>query len=92
MLNRGKRSLAIDFCNYWKTRMIDLIALNLVREELIRPGWYECGEKRCILAEPLIHVLIEQFQKSIRQDIIDTQVKTFVRSLNGEIPFEIHRF
>lgn len=92
MLNRGKRSLATDLCNCWKTRMIDSVALDLIRGDVLRPWGYECGEKRCILAEPLIKQLIEVFQQSIRQDVIDTQVRTFARALNSEIPFEIHRF
>ena len=92
MLNRGKLSLATDFCGCWKTRMIDVVALDLIRSGEIRPESYEIGEKRCILADSLIELLISVFQKSIRQEIIDIQVETFIRALKGEMIFEIHRF
>jgi CRISPR-associated endonuclease Cas1 len=92
MLNRGKRSLCLDFANIYKTRMIDKVALSLIRNGKIRPESYDCGEKRCILADSLIKELISLFQDSINQDIINTQIKTFIQALNGEVDFEIHRF
>ena len=91
MLNRGKRSLTLDFCNCWKTRMIDIPALELIKKGFIRPENYESGEKRCILSESLIQRLILEFQQSIRQDIIEMQVETFIKALSGESGFEIHR-
>ncbi|WP_319538101.1 CRISPR-associated endonuclease Cas1 [uncultured Methanospirillum sp.] len=92
MLNRGKRSLATDLVNCWKTRMIDLVTLELIHTGEITPDSYECGEKRCILSESLIRRLIDRYQKSIREDVIDTQVKTLVEAINGISPFVIHRF
>ncbi|PWR73229.1 CRISPR-associated endonuclease Cas1 [Methanospirillum lacunae] len=92
MLNRGKRSLATDLVNCWKTRMIDLVTLDLLNTGEIREDSYECGEKRCILSEMLIRRLIERYQHSIRQDVIDTQVKTLVEAINGNSNFQIHRF
>ncbi|MDD1728705.1 MAG: CRISPR-associated endonuclease Cas1 [Methanospirillum sp.] len=92
MLNRGKRSLATDLVNCWKTRMIDLVTLDLIHKGRVTPDSYECGEKRCILAEQLIQDLIDLYQLSIRHDVIETQVITLIKALNGETPFEIHRF
>lgn len=92
MLNRGKRSLCLDLCNCWKTRMIDAVALELIREGTVQSTGYEITEKRCILEESLIRTLIDTFQKSIRQDIIDTQVKTLIGAIRGENQFLIHRF
>ena len=92
MLNRGKRSLATDLVNCWKTRMIDLVTLDMIHKGGVTSDSYECGEKRCILAEPLIKDLIVLYQQSIRQDVIETQVITLIKALNGETPFEIHRF
>jgi CRISPR-associated endonuclease Cas1 len=90
MLNRGKLSLATDFCSCWKTKMIDSVALDLIRNgETIKES-YEIGEKRCILGESLIEKLISVFQKSIKKKTIDYQVETFVRALKGEMVFEIH--
>ncbi len=93
LLNRGKRSLTSDLVNCWKTRMIDLVTLDLIHHVgEITPASYECGEKRCILSESLIRRLIERYQQSIRQDVIDIQVKTLVEAMNGNIQFEFHRF
>jgi len=92
ILNRGKRSLAIDFANCYKTRMIDLPTLDLFRKGSITTDLYECGDIRCILTDPLIQKLITIFQQSIIQDTINIQVNTFLEALNGENPFEIHRF
>ncbi len=92
LLNRGKRSLALDLVNCWKTRMIDLTTLDLIHTGEITPNSYECGEKRCILSESLIRKLIERYQQTIREDVIDIQVRTLVEAINGTSPFEIHRF
>jgi len=92
LLNRGKRSLALDLVNCWKTRMIDLATLDLIHTGEITPNSYECGEKRCILSESLIRKLIERYQQTIREDVIDIQVRTLVEAINGTSPFEIHRF
>jgi len=92
LLNRGKRSLALDLVNCWKTRMIDLVTLDLIHTGEITPNSYECGEKRCILSESLIRKLIERYQQTIREDVIDIQVRTLVEAINGTSPFEIHRF
>ena len=92
MLNRGRLSLASDFCSCWKTRMIDKIALDLIRSGGISQDTYEIGEKRCILAEPIIERLISVYQKNIKQEIINLQVETFIGALKGEVVFEIHRF
>ena len=73
--------------------MIDLVTLDLIHHVgEITPASYECGEKRCILSESLIRRLIERYQQSIRQDVIDIQVKTLVEAMNGNIQFEFHRF
>lgn len=92
MLNRGKRSLATDLANCWKTRMIDSVTLELINSREIGVNSYECGEKRCILSEMLIRRLIERYQHSIRQDVIDIQVRTLVEAINGNTNFQIHRF
>lgn len=91
-LNRGKRSLSLDFCNCWKTRMIDVPALDLITKNSIGPDSYECGEKRCILSEPLISQLISVYQQSIRTDIITFQAENYYKSLIGESGFEILRY
>lgn len=91
MLNRGKRSLALDFCNCWKTRMIDRQVLALIQKGVVHPSLYEIGEKRCILHEPLIKIIIDEFQKSISQEKIEIQVRSFVKSLYKEETFQIHR-
>jgi CRISP-associated protein Cas1 len=91
MLNRGKRSLALDFCNCWKTRMIDTQVLAMIQKGVVHPSLYENGEKRCILHESLIKIIIDEFQKSISQEKIDTQVRSFVKSLYKEEVFQIHR-
>jgi len=36
--------------------------------------------------------LILEYQQSIRQDIIELQVETFIKALSGESGFEIHRY
>jgi CRISP-associated protein Cas1 len=92
MLNRGKRSLTLDLCNCWKTRMIDIPALELLTGKTFGPESYECGEKRCILSESFIRQLITVYQQNIRNDIIILQAENFFRSLVGESGFEIIRY
>lgn len=92
ILNRGRWSLSLDFANCFKTRMVDRVALDLIRSGDISQDSYDCGGKRCILAEPLVKRMVPLFKEHISQDIITTQVQTFVRALNGEEEFEIHRF
>lgn len=92
MLNRGKLSLAADFCRYWKTRMVDVPALEYIRKGEIKEGNYEIGDKRCILSESVIKDLISLFQKSINQETIRLQIESFLKALQGERMFELHRF
>jgi CRISPR-associated endonuclease Cas1 len=92
MLNRGKRSLSLDFSNCFKTRMVDAPAIRLLKSGDIKPGHYDCGGKRCILADSLIKRLVSLYQESIRPEIITIQVETFVNALSGKTEFEIHRF
>ena len=91
MLHRGKRSLCLDLSNCWKTRMVDSVALDMIQTGIIRPEAYEISEKRCILRDTLITKIIDVFQASIRDDIIDTQVKTLLGAIYGENPFILHR-
>jgi CRISPR-associated endonuclease Cas1 len=92
MLNRGKGSLSLDFADCYKTRMIDSVVLSMLLEEKITRDSYDIGEKRCILAEPLIKCLVPLFKSSIREGVVSLQVQTFVRALLEEGEFEIHRF
>ncbi len=91
MLHRGKRSLAWDFCNCWKTRMIDIPALGLIQSGGVPGESYETGEKRCVLSDALIHTLIRVFQQSITPEVIDLQTGLFLKALRGDASFEIVR-
>ncbi len=92
MLHRGKRSMAVDLCNCWKTRMIDIPALELIDAGLVSEGRYECGKERCILSDGLIRDLIEHYNQHIRIEIIRLQVENLYQSLLGQTEFEIIRF
>lgn len=92
MLHRGKRSMAVDLCNCWKTRMIDIPALELIDAGRVSKERYECGKERCILSDGLIRDLIDHYNQHIRIDIMRLQVENLYHSLLGEAEFEMVRY
>lgn len=72
-LHKGRAGLIYDLIEPFKTGMIDLPALDLVRSGLDTRD-YECSTGRCILSQDLFAVLTQVFHGSIRQELLDEQV------------------
>jgi CRISPR-associated protein Cas1 len=80
ILRQGERSLILDFIDPLKPVMIDPVVFSAVRDGL-KEDDYDCTTARCHLSDRLVRRLMPAFHKSIRQDIIDTNVSAFKRSL-----------
>lgn len=85
-LHKGRAGLIYDLIEPFKTAMIDLPMLQLVRAGL-DPKDYECTPGRCILSPDLFSALIQLFHASIRQDILDEQVLVVKEAL-----LDMHEF
>jgi CRISPR-associated protein Cas1 len=88
MLHEGSGSLVYDLIEPQKAGMVDRIVLRIVRDG-ISPQDYECGEKRCYLAESLSGRLMEAFHASIDQSRIDAQVRMLRDSLLMNTEFHV---
>ncbi len=85
-LHVGRAGLVHDLIEPFKPVMIDLPALEQVRQGL-DPGEYECSPERCILSDELLARLVRVFHDTIRQDILDEQVLALRESLLGTSDF-----
>lgn len=87
-LHKGRAGLIYDLIEPFKTGMIDLPMLELVRSGL-EPRDYECSTGRCILSQDLFSALTQIFHASIRQDILDQQVFVVKEALLNTDEFRV---
>jgi CRISPR-associated protein Cas1 len=88
MLFQGERSLVYDMIEPMKADMIDRPVFSLARSG-ISPRDYESSGTRTILSDPCMKQLIALFHGSIKQDLIDEQVRVFHDALLGQREFAV---